>query len=69
MTKLNNQNVLVVVPALNEQETIGQVIDEVKKFGFSVLVIDDGSSDETSYRARVAGASVLELSMNLGVGG
>ena len=33
------------------------------------MVIDDGSSDETSYRARAAGASVLELSMNLGVGG
>jgi glycosyltransferase involved in cell wall biosynthesis len=54
---------------LNEQETIGQVIEDVKKFGFSVLVIDDGSSDQTSHRARAAGASVLELSMNLGVGG
>ena len=44
-------------------------MQDVKKFGFSVLVIDDGSSDETSYRARAAGALVLELSMNLGVGG
>jgi glycosyltransferase involved in cell wall biosynthesis len=60
---------LVVVPALNEQETIGQVVRDVKKFGYSVLVIDDGSSDQTSHRARAAGASVLELSMNLGVGG
>lgn len=33
------------------------------------MVIDDGSSDQTSHRARAAGASVLELSMNLGVGG
>jgi glycosyltransferase involved in cell wall biosynthesis len=60
---------LVVVPALNEQETIGQVVQDVRKFGYSVLVIDDGSSDQTSHRARAAGASVLELSMNLGVGG
>ncbi|NBY44831.1 MAG: glycosyltransferase family 2 protein, partial [Acidimicrobiia bacterium] len=60
---------MVVVPALNEQETIGQVVKDVKNFGFSVLVIDDGSSDQTSQRARAAGASVLELSMNLGVGG
>jgi glycosyltransferase involved in cell wall biosynthesis len=60
---------LVVVPALNEQETIGQVVQDIKEFGYSVLVIDDGSSDQTSHRARAAGASVLELSMNLGVGG
>ena len=46
---------LVVVPALNEQETIGQVIEDVKKFGFSVLVVNDGSSDETSDRARGRG--------------
>jgi glycosyltransferase involved in cell wall biosynthesis len=41
----------------------------VRQFGYEVLVIDDGSSDQTYFEARTAGAHVLELSMNLGVGG
>jgi glycosyltransferase involved in cell wall biosynthesis len=41
----------------------------VRQFGYEVLVIDDGSSDQTYFEARSAGAHVLELSMNLGVGG
>ena len=41
----------------------------MKQRGFEVLVIDDGSSDKTFDYARQAGARVIELSMNLGVGG
>ena len=41
----------------------------MRQFGYEVLVIDDGSSDQTYFEARTAGAHVLELSMNLGVGG
>ena len=41
----------------------------MRQFGYQVLVIDDGSSDQTYFEARTAGAHVLELSMNLGVGG
>lgn len=41
----------------------------MKQRGFEVLVIDDGSSDKTSDYAKQAGARVIELSMNLGVGG
>jgi len=57
------------VPALNEQESISAVIDAVKSVGFQVLVVDDGSSDRTYLCAVNSGASVLELSINLGVGG
>ena len=66
---MNRQNLLVVVPALNEQESISAVIAAVKSAGFQVLVVDDGSSDETYSIAKRSGAQVMELSMNLGVGG
>ena len=69
MTNLFRQNLLVVVPALNEQESISAVIAAVKSVGFQVLVVDDGSSDETYSTAKRSGAQVMELSMNLGVGG
>lgn len=59
----------MIVPALNEQESIAEVVTSVRQIGYEVLVIDDGSSDQTYFEARTAGAHVLELSMNLGVGG
>jgi glycosyltransferase involved in cell wall biosynthesis len=62
---------LIVIPALNEQETLGQVIAEVRGFvpDASILVVDDGSGDQTSAVAAGAGADVVTLPYNLGVGG
>ena len=61
---------LVVIPALNEEETIGAVIADARThLASDVLVIDDGSSDATAANARGAGATVLSLPYNLGVGG
>ena len=60
---------LVIVPALNEQETIYRVVSEIRAQQFDVLVIDDGSTDDTANRAESAGATVLRLPLNLGVGG
>jgi len=60
---------LVIVPALNEQESIQQVVREIRAEHFDVLVVDDGSTDETALRAESAGAAVLRLPVNLGVGG
>lgn len=59
------------MPALNEQASVGAVISQVKQSlpGMDVLVVDDGSSDETAKLAREAGAEVARLSVNLGVGG
>jgi len=63
--------VLVVIPALNEQDSVAQVVQDVKTAvpHAECLVIDDGSRDATVERARAAGARVLSLPYNLGVGG
>ncbi|MEK5645563.1 glycosyl transferase family 2 [Paenibacillus rhizosphaerae] len=63
--------VLVIVPAYNEAEGIGQVIRRLREDApyADVLVINDGSSDATSRIARDAGANVIDLTCNLGIGG
>ena len=63
--------VLVVMPAFNEAAVIARVIAEVRAIlpGVHVLVVSDGSTDRTVAVARGAGAQVLELPFNLGVGG
>jgi len=61
--------VLVAIPAFNEAETITSVVSAVVGAGYDCVVIDDGSVDATGARARAAGATVLPLSVNLGVGG
>src|SRR5690606_32791873 len=62
---------LIVLPALNEEESVGDVVREVyeKLPGVTCLVVDDGSSDETAQVARAAGATVAQLPSNVGVGG
>lgn len=62
---------LVIMPAWNESESIGNTIREVFEFGppCDVLVVDDGSRDNTAQVARAAGATVLQLPFNMGVGG
>jgi glycosyltransferase involved in cell wall biosynthesis len=61
--------VLVVVPAFNEEQTVASVVGGTLESGLPVCVVDDGSTDATSDRARAAGATVLQLPLNLGVGG
>ena len=63
-----NGRVLVVVPAWNEQSSIVKVIRELKAHDFDVLVVDDGSTDNTYSVSRLAGAITLRLPFNLGVG-
>lgn len=63
--------VLVIVPAWNEEANVGNTVREIlsKGLGYDVVVVDDGSDDRTSEAARAAGAVVLTLPFNLGVGG
>ena len=62
---------IAIVPALNEEETVGRVIDEIHAFdpGFDIVVVDDGSTDRTAGLAADRGAHVLRLPFNLGIGG
>jgi glycosyltransferase involved in cell wall biosynthesis len=62
---------VAIVPALNEAHTVGSVIEEIRAFDpdFDVVVVDDGSTDDTAQRALEAGARVLRIPLNLGIGG
>jgi glycosyltransferase involved in cell wall biosynthesis len=62
---------IAIVPARNEAECIGGVVEAIKEFDASceVLVVDDGSTDRTVALARRAGARVVSLPFNLGIGG
>jgi glycosyltransferase involved in cell wall biosynthesis len=66
---IQNSEVLIVVPAYNESATIAQVVQGIHSIGFSCVVIDDGSEDSTPLVAKHAGAVVLTLPFNVGVGG
>jgi glycosyltransferase involved in cell wall biosynthesis len=65
-----NRN-LVIVPAHNEAEAIGSTIASIHRWApdFDALVIDDGSTDNTGELAAAAGAKVLRMPYNLGIGG
>ncbi len=65
------QKRLAIVPAYNEEASIARVIENLHAHAadFDVLVIDDGSTDETAARAQAAGAVVLIHPINLGIGG
>ena len=69
MTTISKENTLVIVPAFNEAGTISDVLTELKSFNYQVLVVSDGSSDGTSDISRSMGIRVLDLPLNLGVGG
>ena len=58
----------VIIPAYNESKQVGDVVSSIKKKGFDILVIDDGSSDDTAKIASNAGAKVLKNSVNKGKG-
>jgi glycosyltransferase involved in cell wall biosynthesis len=61
-----NENTLVIIPCYNEAATIGSVVLKVKNFIDNVLVIDDGSTDDTVKIAKAAGANVISHKKNYG---
>ena len=60
------RNVVVLIPALNEEATLPSVIDAVRKYVDDVIVVDDGSTDRTVEVARKHGAVVHSNPRNLG---
>ena len=64
MTKIT-----AILPAYNEEVSIGSIVISTRKYVDNVLVIDDGSTDKTSEIAKLAGAEVIQHSSNKGKGG
>ena len=62
---------VAIVPALNEERNIRRVIEELRAFDpqLDVVVVSDGSVDRTAAVASAAGAHVVQLPFNLGIGG
>jgi glycosyltransferase involved in cell wall biosynthesis len=69
--RLSSRKRIAIVPVLNEAATIGRVIREIRDVdpGFEIVVVDDGSDDGTGDLAEAAGARLLRLPFNLGIGG
>jgi glycosyltransferase involved in cell wall biosynthesis len=62
---------MIIVPALNEEGSVGEVVKEIQGVmpGVPVLVLDDCSTDATAAVARAAGAEILSMPTHLGLGG
>jgi glycosyltransferase involved in cell wall biosynthesis len=71
VTEVGDLRRVAIVPAYNEDECVGGVIDELRAFdeALAIVVVDDGSTDRTADVARDRGAVVLRLPYNLGIGG
>jgi glycosyltransferase involved in cell wall biosynthesis len=66
-----SRTMLAVVPAYNEAGAVAAVVTALRERApeFDVIVVDDGSTDDTAARAREAGAVVASMPFNLGIGG
>jgi glycosyltransferase involved in cell wall biosynthesis len=61
-------NVLVAMPAYNEEKYIGTLVLQASQYADEVIVLDDGSADDTSKVAQLAGATVIRHPENRGKG-
>ena len=68
MAKPSQPKILVAMPAYNEERYIGSVILKARQYADEVIVLDDGSTDDTSEIARLAGATVIRHEENKGYG-
>ncbi|WP_227356810.1 glycosyltransferase family 2 protein [Haladaptatus salinisoli] len=64
----NDVSIVVGIPAYDEEDSIGEIVDQASEYADAVLVVDDGSADETANRARAAGAVVTTHKQNRGYG-
>lgn len=64
-------NTIITIPAYNEEKTIGKVIDNIKKVmhskSYKILVVDDGSTDNTAQISKKHGAKVVSHQRNQGL--
>ncbi len=64
-----SNEILAILPAYNEEVSIGSIVLHSRQHVDRVIVIDDGSSDRTAEMAKLAGAMVLKHPKNLRYGG
>ena len=62
----HTKGLMAVIPAYNEEVTIGSVVIQAKQYVEKVIVVDDGSVDRTSEIAKLAGAETIRLDKNTG---
>lgn len=65
---LNRSNIIIAIPAYNEEVAIGSVVARCKKYADHVIVVDDGSKDHTAEIARLVGGEVVTHQKNGGYG-
>ena len=68
MAGLAKSQVLVLIPAYNEEKNVSRVASEAKSLGFPTLVVDDGSSDGTAEEIKRIGVDILTTDVNQGKG-
>jgi glycosyltransferase involved in cell wall biosynthesis len=68
MTGITRETVAAVIPAYQDEKHIGDIVRRTRARLDHVLVVDDGSSDQTAQRAREAGAEVIVHDQNRGKG-
>ncbi len=68
MSMASGVRVCAIVPAYNEGARVGRIVERVRGFVSAVVVVDDGSTDDTAERASAAGAHVVRHEHNRGKG-
>lgn len=68
MNSLQQKNVFVIIPAHNEGPSLAQLINQAKKYTKNIIVVDDGSTDDTFFIAQKNDIIVLRHKINLGKG-
>ncbi|HEY50569.1 MAG TPA: glycosyltransferase family 2 protein [Dehalococcoidia bacterium] len=68
MKKPEKPEIIVGIPAYNEERYIGSVVLQARRFAREVVVVDDGSSDRTAQVAELAGATLIKHQQNSGYG-
>jgi glycosyltransferase involved in cell wall biosynthesis len=66
--ELHNNEIAAIIPAYNEEVSIGSMVLHAKKYAGRIIVVDDGSSDSTAEVAEMAGAEVVCHPRNMGKG-
>src|SRR5665647_2271083 len=62
------EDIIILIAAYNEEKNIGEVVIGAKKYAEHILVVDDGSKDETVKKAKIAGAVVIGHQQKSGKG-